>query len=400
MGNRQSGPYSRDAYSYNAGNELLTSTGRIIFDRDNQYEYDLNGNLIKKTQTIKGKWNIVTTYAYDDENRLTEVKIQRGHKVKEISFTYDPLGRRISKTVNKEEFVDKDDDEDSDKNDDDKGKDEEKDKFNKHHYPKTIYYVYDEQNIIAEYNENNKLIASYVHGPNIDEPLSAEIHNDWIYYHADGLGSITALTSHMGHAVQRYEYDSFGNMKSHPHWITQPYTYTAREFDIETGLYYYRARYYDAKAGRFLQRDPIGFGGGDYNLFLYVGNNPVNLIDSTGKSYLEFYSSGYSICLYSRDNCEIGCWTAYNNVCGNKPSKWQIGQTYSFSWPSYKEPVYKVGSHGNWIFNVPGCDGCGVHAGRSGPWDCTEGCIRTTDDATGTFEETHRTDRMQYIRIK
>ncbi|OGP66409.1 MAG: hypothetical protein A2W27_02835 [Deltaproteobacteria bacterium RBG_16_44_11] len=254
VGNRQSGPHSRDAYSYNAGNELLTSTGRIIFDRDNQYEYDLNGNLIKKTQTIKGKWSIVTTYAYDDENRLIEVKIQKGHKIKEVSFTYDPLGRRISKTVHKEEFVD--DEEDGD-NDNDKGKDEEKDKFNKHHYPKTTYYVYDDQNIIAEYDENNRLIASYIHGPNIDEPLSAEIRNDWIYYHADGLGSITALTSHMGHAVQRYEYDSFGNMKPHPHWIKQPYTYTGREFDQETGLYYYRARYYDAKAGRFLQRDPI-----------------------------------------------------------------------------------------------------------------------------------------------
>ncbi|HPD56937.1 MAG TPA: RHS repeat-associated core domain-containing protein [Smithellaceae bacterium] len=86
----------------------------------------------------------------------------------------------------------------------------------------------------------------------------------------------------MGNVVQKYEYDSFGNMQPTHRWIKQPYTYTAREFDPETGLYYYRARYYDAKAGRFITRDPIGFDGGDVNLYAYVGNNPVNLKDPFG----------------------------------------------------------------------------------------------------------------------
>jgi RHS repeat-associated protein len=131
------------------------------------------------------------------------------------------------------------------------------------------------------------VIASYVNGPNIDEPLSAEIRRDWIYYHADGLGSITALTSHMGNVVQKYEYDSFGNMSLKPHFIKQPYTYTGREFDPETGLYYYRARYYDTKAGRFISRDPIGFDGGDVNLYVYVGNNPINWIDPDGQGLIK-----------------------------------------------------------------------------------------------------------------
>ena len=61
----------------------------------------------------------------------------------------------------------------------------------------------------------------------------------------------------MGHKVQQYDYDSFGNIKSTPFWIKQPYTYTGREYDYETGLYYYRARYYDAQAGRFVTKDPI-----------------------------------------------------------------------------------------------------------------------------------------------
>jgi RHS repeat-associated protein len=277
VGNRQRGPHSKDSYSYNAGNELITSTGRIIFERDNQYEYDLNGNLIKKTQTIKNKWKLITTYAYDDENRLIEVKIQKGHKIKEISFTYDPLGRRISKTVGRADFEDEDEDEPAeDENDKGKGK------HGRPFQPRTTYYVYDDQNIIAEYDENNRLIASYVHGPNIDEPLSAEIRRDWVYYHADGLGSITTLTSHMGNVLQKYDYDSFGNMRPAPRWIKQPFTYTGREFDQETGLYYYRARYYDAKVGRFITKDPIGFDGGDVNLYVYVGNNPINWIDPFG----------------------------------------------------------------------------------------------------------------------
>ena len=312
VGNRQSGPHSKDSYSYNAGNELITSTGRIIFERDNQYEYDLNGNLIKKTQTIKNKWKIITNYTYDDENRLIEVRIQKGHKIKEVSFTYDPLGRRISKTVGRADFEDEDE-EDVEEDDKDKGKgkddDKDKSKHGRPFQPRTTYYVYDDQNIIAEYDENNRLIASYIHGPNIDEPLSAEISRDWVYYHADGLGSITTLTSHMGNVVQRYEYDSFGNMQPTHRWIKQPYTYTAREFDPETGLYYYRARYYDAKVGRFITRDPIlhpatnnrsckGISSihqsffpvferllknpQNLNPYVYVRNNPIKYVDPFG----------------------------------------------------------------------------------------------------------------------
>jgi RHS repeat-associated protein len=59
------------------------------------------------------------------------------------------------------------------------------------------------------------------------------------------------------------------------------YTYTAREYDTETSLYFYRARYYDPKAGRFISKDPIGFGGG-INVFAYVLNNPINKVDPLG----------------------------------------------------------------------------------------------------------------------
>jgi RHS repeat-associated protein len=63
--------------------------------------------------------------------------------------------------------------------------------------------------------------------------------------------------------------------------ISQPYTYTGREWDAETGLYYYRARYYDPQAGRFITEDPIGIGGG-VNYYTYVLNDPIDYTDPFG----------------------------------------------------------------------------------------------------------------------
>jgi RHS repeat-associated protein len=102
------------------------------------------------------------------------------------------------------------------------------------------------------------------------------------FYHFDGLGSVTAITDSTGSAVQKYEYDSFGNIVSmlDPNF-KQPYTYTSREYDEETGLYYYRARYYDSAIGRFISEDPIGLLGG-VNFYSYAGNSPVNWIDPLG----------------------------------------------------------------------------------------------------------------------
>ncbi len=81
--------------------------------------------------------------------------------------------------------------------------------------------------------------------------------------------------------VNRYAYDSFGALKS-DETVRNAYAYTGREYDSETGLYYYRARYYDPEAGRFVSKDPIGFNAGDVNLYGYVAENSVNLIDPWG----------------------------------------------------------------------------------------------------------------------
>ena len=143
-------------------------------------------------------------------------------------------------------------------------------------------------------------MARYTHGPGVDEPLIMERDldgsgtfelNETFFYHTDALGSITELTDSTGSVVQSYVYDAFGNMTvfdatgleiAPESAIANPYTYTGREFDIESGLYYYRARYYDPRIGRFTQADPIGFQGGDTNFYAYVANNPVNFTDAFG----------------------------------------------------------------------------------------------------------------------
>ena len=100
------------------------------------------------------------------------------------------------------------------------------------------------------------------------------------YYHFDGVGSVIALSDVNSVIVERYSYDVFGK-PSNTSDVNNPYLFTGRRYDDETGLYYYRARYYDYATGRFLQTDPVGYTAG-LNLYSYVGNNPLNWVDPLG----------------------------------------------------------------------------------------------------------------------
>jgi len=105
------------------------------------------------------------------------------------------------------------------------------------------------------------------------------------YYHYDGLGSVVALSDSAGDTVQTYGYSVYGQVAaSDPDFLTNPYMFTGRRFDFETGLYYYRARYYNPYIGRFLQTDPVGYGDG-INWYLYCANNPVGMVDPSGLFY-------------------------------------------------------------------------------------------------------------------
>ena len=101
-------------------------------------------------------------------------------------------------------------------------------------------------------------------------------------YLRDGLGSVVQLTDSTGTVMRSYLYDSFGGIASEAGTLANPYVFTGRERDAESGFYFYRARYYDPAIGRFLAEDPLGLGAGEFNIYRYVANNPILLSDPSG----------------------------------------------------------------------------------------------------------------------
>ena len=117
-------------------------------------------------------------------------------------------------------------------------------------------------------------------GLNIDEYFQRVDSNGALSYLTDMLDSTLALADSSGALDTAYTYDPFGNVTVNGA-DTNPYQFTGREND-GTGLYYYRARYYSPTFQRFIAQDPIGFAGGDPNIYAYVGNDAVNLLDPEG----------------------------------------------------------------------------------------------------------------------
>ena len=154
----------------------------------------------------------------------------------------------------------------------------------------TTRFLWDGAELLGELDSQNKLLKSYVHGPEVDEVLYQEdyIKNETLFFHQDHLESTVALTDSQGVLKESYTYDPYGKLMTAKdksgNQVLTPSTrilFTGREYDQETNLYYNRARYYDPSLGRFLSADPKGYDAG-LNLYAYTHNNPLSFRDPSG----------------------------------------------------------------------------------------------------------------------
>ena len=245
------GSATTTTYASDVVNEY-TAVGGVSRTHDN------NGNL-KDDGSQK--------YVYDYMNRLCEVRDASNTLV--ASYKYDALGRRIEKDVVG---------------------------------GATTRYILAGVSIIEEYEGSDIWQASYMQDDRIDHPVAmeradiADVDGDSdtaevmrFHYHQQALNSVTEITDPDGTVVEWTTYDAYGKATIYNQngaavaisAVGSPFQFTGREWDGESGLYFYRARTYDRDTGRFLQRDPLGESQG-LNLFRYVRNSPTNFRDPSG----------------------------------------------------------------------------------------------------------------------
>jgi RHS repeat-associated protein len=145
----------------------------------------------------------------------------------------------------------------------------------------TTRFAYDGSDMVAEYNGSDVLQRRYVHGPGTDEPLvwyEGSGTNDRRFLQADERASIVAVSNSSGTVTAVNTYDEYGKPGS---GNAGRFQYTGQKWIADLGLYDYKARMYHPSIDRFMQTDPIGFGGG-MNTYGYSGADPVNFGDSSG----------------------------------------------------------------------------------------------------------------------
>jgi RHS repeat-associated protein len=228
-------PQAVASASYNTSNQQ-TAFGAATMT------YDNNGNLATLTDGSG-----TTSYTWNARNQLTGLS---GPGLT-ATFGYDGLGRRWTKTIN----------------------------------AARTDFLYDGLNPVQEGVLPGTVSANVLTGLGLDEFLTRTDVTGTRAFLPDALGSTLALADPTGALTAEYTYEPFGGTAVTGAPGTKSFQYTAREND-QTGLYYYRARYYHPTLQRFIAEDPIEFAGGDENLYAYVWNDPVRLADPLGLAVL------------------------------------------------------------------------------------------------------------------
>ena len=231
--------------------------------------YDAKGNLITNSNG--------QTYVWDFDNRMSSAAVSGNTH----NYTYDALGRRVSKTVQSGTAS-----------------------------VTTVYVClampisFDPQagQVVAEYtvsSTSDTLARKFVYATYIDTPVvmlaASNGSEKGYYYHQDGHENVVALTDSVGSVVERYAYTSYGSCCIldasgatilQASGVSNPYVHIGRTLDQETGLYYYRSRYYSASLGRFIGRDPIGCEWGENNPYTFLDSSPLSGYDASGLTVL------------------------------------------------------------------------------------------------------------------
>jgi RHS repeat-associated protein len=221
--------------SHLSGSYTTSSFNRLTATSTATIGYNSNGSMTSKA--LSG-----TTWAYtwNRENQLASAS----DGTNSVSYLYDALGRRVQRTQG----------------------------------GTTSKYSYDGNDVVLD--DVNSTLTKYQNGLGIDNKLKQVSGGTSKYFLADYLGSTNGLANSSGAVIDSTGYDSFGNATNGS--FSSRYQFTGRELDSLTGLDHYRARSYDPSVGRFISQDPIGFEGGDVNLYGYVKNSPVNYTDPDG----------------------------------------------------------------------------------------------------------------------
>ena len=241
-----------ETYTYDANGNRLTSSGvlatyddqdRLVTSGDTAFSYTANGELLTRDQAAQ-----VTSYDYDLLGNLREVTLPDGTL---IEYVVDGQNRRIGKRVDG---------------------------------ALVQGFLYQNQiQIVAELDGTGAVVSRFVYGTKANVPDYMIRDGRTYRITSDHQGSPRLVVDTLtGQVVQRIDYDTFGNITLDSNPGFQPFGFAGGLYDTDTELLRFGARDYDPRVGRWTSKDPIGFLGGDTNLYGYVLQDPVNLVDPFG----------------------------------------------------------------------------------------------------------------------